>query len=74
MGSVGYCLPMGMIGIAVIFGLLAAVVMVVVGTTYAVKSRENRVVGIVLAVLGLVMLLGASGFLAFAFWFRVSPS
>lgn len=58
---------MGMIGIAVIFGLLAAVVMVVVGTTYAVKSRENRVVGIVLAVLGLVMLLGASGFLAFAF-------
>lgn len=58
---------MGMIGIAVIFGLLAAVVMVVVGTTYAIKSRENRVVGIVLAVLGLVMLLGASGFLAFAF-------
>ncbi|MDG2122930.1 MAG: hypothetical protein P8J87_04490 [Verrucomicrobiales bacterium] len=56
-----------MIGIAVIFGLLAAVVMVVVGTTYAIKSRENRVVGIVLAVLGLVMLLGASGFLAFAF-------
>ena len=61
---------MGMIGIFVILGLLASLAMVVMGAIYAVKSRENRVLGLVLLVMGGLMLLGAGGFVAYAFLMR----
>lgn len=63
-------MALGVFELIFIVGLLAALVMIVAGIIFAVKSKENRAIGIALALIGAVMLLGGAGFMVFGFLVR----
>ena len=61
----------GAIGLVMILGLVAALVLVVVGIVVLVTAKQQRWVGAVLLGIGLVMLLGGAGMAAF---FMLQPT